>query len=130
MKSLILIDDNDIDNYINEKLLSSFTWIEKLTIHESSQAALDDIILKIHSGEPLPYMIMMDIHMPVLDGFQMLDKLCETWPQLGKECNVFLLSNTVDPKDFERAESKPYIKGILGKPLSCNQIEQIIRAAA
>ena len=62
--------------------------------------------------------ILLDINMPELDGWQVLEKL-QDMPLPVKEClTVFMLSSSIDPKDKQKAEEHLLIKGYIEKPLS------------
>lgn len=82
LKSVILIDNNDIDNFINQKILENIGVADILVFTKTS-----DALNYLKQTENIPQLILVDIYLPFMDGFEFLDKLKE----LAKP-NYFFLS--------------------------------------
>ena len=82
LKSVILIDNNDIDNFINQKVLENIGVADILVFTKTS-----DALNYLKQTENIPQLILVDIYLPFMDGFEFLDKLKE----LAKP-NYFFLS--------------------------------------
>lgn len=109
----LLIDDGQIDNFINEKVIKLNFFARNITVTQSPEKALNLII----NSNYLPEVIFLDIHMPGLDGFDFLqeyDKL-----QIDKnKINIYMLSSTINPADFNRVKEQKYVIRLLRKPLT------------
>ena len=66
---ILLIDDNDVDNYITERVITKTGFADKVDICNSGQAALDYISHRVNNINALPDVIFLDLNMPVVDGF-------------------------------------------------------------
>mgnify|MGYP006270866475 CR=1 FL=1 len=124
-KSVMLVDDNEIDNIINEKIIEANSFAEQVLVFQTGQDALDYLKQHENDGEKLPEIVFLDINMPIMDGFQFLEdfeKFSET--VLGK-CSIIMLSSSISPKDIDRAASSKYVKKYLNKPLNARYLDAI-----
>jgi DNA-binding LytR/AlgR family response regulator len=65
--SVMLIDDNSLDNFINKKLIETHGFAEKVMTYQEATEALE--ILKTSPASDWPEVIFLDINMPEMDGF-------------------------------------------------------------
>lgn len=122
--SVLLIDDNDIDNFINRKLLERLAFSENITEVQSGSAALT--LLKQMEEKDLPDYIFLDIHMPIMDGFEFLLEFENLSAFVRNKCKVVVVSSSVDPLDYERALSNKYVRNFCVKPLLREQLEALL----
>ena len=119
-KSVMLIDDNAIDNLINQKMIEACSFSERITCFSGGLSALD-FLKNIDKGglsdELIPEIIFLDINMPYLDGFQFLEQF-ELLSELTKsKIKVLVLTSSLSQADMERAEQHPRILKFVNKPL-------------
>ncbi len=69
--------------------------------------------------------ILVDIMMPGMDGFQFLDAFDALDTSMKKITQVFMLSSTLDPRDIKRVENNKTITELLSKPLSMNKLTSL-----
>lgn len=122
-KIFLLIDDNEIDNIVNAKMLKMSDVVDEVIIKKSGQEALD--YLKAQSGNNeriVPHVILLDIHMPGMDGFEFLNKFKNLSGEITGKSEVYLLSSSQDSWHLNRAESNPFVKKVLKKPLDINKL--------
>lgn len=98
--SIIIIDDNDLDLFINKKLLETF-GITHIVCFKSANSALD-YLQKTNVNYSL---ILTDIYLPIMNGFEFIDKFKEL--KLNKKHGkVCLLSASLDPLHKKLAKEK------------------------
>ncbi len=122
---VLLIDDNDIDNFINERMITTNQFSKLVVVKNSGESALE--YLKEHSNDPgtLPQIIFLDLNMPVMDGFGFLEKY-ETLPDsILKTCKVIVLSSSISPEDINRASTNQYVVKYVNKPLNEKYLDAI-----
>lgn len=118
IKSVILIDHNDIDNFISHRILENYGATNVITFKCASSALsyLKETGIK-HQ------LILVDIYMPIVDGFEFIDKFYEL--ELHKhQGEICLLSTSVNPLHKKRAEEMK-IK-FLDKPLTVETLSELI----
>ncbi len=124
-RSVMLVDDNEIDNIINEKIIEANAFAEQILVFQTGQDALE--YLREHQGdvESLPEIVFLDINMPIMDGFQFLTDFEEFADEVRDKCKIIMLSSSISPKDIDRAASSRYVKKYLNKPLNARYLEAI-----
>ena len=94
---VLLIDDNDIDNFINERMITTNHFSKSVVVKNSAESALQYLRELPSDINALPQVIFLDLNMPVMDGFGFLaeyEKLSET---IRKNCKVIVLSSSILP---------------------------------
>ena len=83
---VLLIDDNDIDNFINERMITTNHFGKQVVVKNSGDLALN--YLKEHQSDPntLPQIIFLDLNMPVMDGFAFLEEYDKLSDTVKKSC--------------------------------------------
>ncbi|MCJ7772599.1 MAG: response regulator, partial [Desulfobacterales bacterium] len=65
---VLLIDDNEIDNFVAKKVIEKSGFAEKVITVQSARYALDYLNTESSSEDELPDIIFLDIGMPEMDG--------------------------------------------------------------
>src|SRR5688500_13011764 len=93
-KFTLLIDDNEIDNYINKQIIKTTNFSEEIIVHQAATEALDFLKSLLEKKANLPDIIFLDIMMPVMDGFEFLQEFEKLSGQIGDKCKVIMLSSS------------------------------------
>jgi len=126
--TIMLIDDNEIDNLINQKMIEAAAIADKIYTHTGAKSGLEFLrnMEKLELAEQiLPDLIFLDIDMPLMDGFQFIDEFEKLSSLVKKKCKVIMLTSSINPQDYNRAKKYPMIKLFLNKPLSFDTIKGI-----
>ncbi len=124
-KRVLLIDDNEIDNFINERIITSSGFSEVCAVQTTTDAAIDYLKGLTDFSDKLPEIIFLDLNMPVKDGFAFLEIFNSLDEAIRAVCKVVVLSSSISPDDINRASSNPYVIRYLNKPLSEKYLEAI-----
>lgn len=127
--SVMLIDDNEIDNFINMKMIEGCGFASNVLVHTGSRSALEflDNYARTDSlpEEMKPEVLFLDINMPILDGFMFLDEFEKLKPEFRKNMKVIILTSSINPNDAEKANKHPLITGFINKPLTEEHLEKL-----
>jgi CheY-like chemotaxis protein len=115
---IMLVDDNELDNFINKKLIETESFASEVIVHSSAVSALEDLKKRTSQKDPLPRIIFLDIMMPGMDGFGFLEEFGRLSEDVRKHCKVVMLSTTESFKDLNRANQNPYVYKFLNKPMN------------
>jgi CheY-like chemotaxis protein len=125
-KHILLVDDNDIDNFLAEHLFRMHEAAEKITARRSAPEALKYLEKCIHKHpEDFPDVILLDINMPQMDGFRFLDHYAQFPRELKDRCSVIMLTSSEAKEDSDRAHKSPYVERFLQKPITSYTMEEI-----
>jgi CheY-like chemotaxis protein len=122
-----LIDDSEVNNFYNEDLLNDLDCTNSVTVFSSSQKALDTLLKTHRASEIMPDIILLDIRMPELDGFEFLDELEQELDDAEFTPKIFILTSSKHRKDIESFDHQYLASEFLGKPLEIKDIENLIK---
>lgn len=124
----ILVEDNEIDLFFHEKLLSLQGLAASIHGFSSAAKALQYISSFTHQVDQYPYsIILLDIQMPEMNGFDFLNCFEDLPEKLIAKNQVIMVSSSLDHADLRRSEAHPLVAGILKKPLDATELKQAIR---
>lgn len=83
-----------------------------------AEEALDHLIANQHNPDALPDVILLDLNMPFMDGWQFLDRFEKINDLLQKQLVIYILSSSIDERDIQRSKEHPCVKDFFSKPLS------------
>ncbi len=124
-RNVLLVDDNEIDNFINERIISSSAFCDHITVKNSADGALNYLKEIERSEDKIPEIIFLDLNMPVKDGFGFLEEFGQLNDSIRKKSKVIVLSSSISPEDINKASTNPYVFKYLNKPLSEKYLEAI-----
>ncbi|WP_129715277.1 response regulator [Pedobacter sp. SYP-B3415] len=111
-----IIDDDPIFTYLLSKKMNLLSFSDTLLVFKNGLEALKYLHPILESPEILPSVILLDLNMPVLDGWQFLDEFTKF--KIDKKITVYIVSSSIDEADHERARSYKEVSHFYIKPIT------------
>ena len=119
----VLIDDSDIDLFIQRRFLEVYNFSNQLVAYKSAEDALN--WLKNLNGEAAPDIIFLDLNMPEVDGFTFLKSFASLPKKILEKCRIVVLTSSNSVKDREQAFENKNVIQFITKPLKQSDIEEL-----
>jgi two-component system, NarL family, nitrate/nitrite response regulator NarL len=119
----VLIDDSDIDLFIQRRFLEVYNFSRELMTYKSAEEALE-WLSSINGGRP-PDVIFLDLNMPNVDGFAFLEGFNKLSEKVKKRARIVVLTSSNSQKDKEQVFSHRNVIQFITKPLKQTDIEQL-----
>jgi CheY-like chemotaxis protein len=123
---IFIIDDDLIQRMIISKMIKTID--PTLVINQSENGEIGLAMLKQHSDSHQKIIILLDINMPVLDGWGFLDQIEKSNFYNLDQLSIYIVSSSIDESDILKANQYEFVKSFLQKPLSREDLSTIISA--
>lgn len=124
MIKLLVIDDDDINNFLLGHLLKKSEYSVESKMFTDPLMGLSYIINSAEKDEAID-LILLDINMPKLTGWEVLDELRRNGEGLQKVEKLYMLSSSVHITDMEQAKEYPEVSGFISKPITLEFLTEI-----
>ncbi len=119
--SFIIIDDGELDRFLTRKFLELTHKNVSIRSFESAQHALDIIRMTPKGNSPAQTIILLDLQMPVMSGFQFVEEFEKLPPEIQKNYTVVVqtvLTSKNDPNDISAILAYKTVNSVIQKPIS------------
>jgi len=123
MKRIMLVDDDNVHHVVTGMLLKRLPYDI-----ETSRAmnGLEAINLLKAEPDKLPDLILLDLNMPVMNGWDFLEIFNDLMSGFSKIPVICILSSTIAPDDIERSKSYATVQSFLSKPLLKADMQELL----
>jgi CheY-like chemotaxis protein len=119
--SIILVDDDPINNLINKRLITKLDISDKVEEYLDAEKAIERIKNLKFKDKVL---ILLDINMPVMNGWDFLNSYTEKFS--NRKDKIVMLSSSIEAQDRQKAFSFDVVDGFLEKPLTPEKMKSIL----
>jgi CheY-like chemotaxis protein len=120
----VLVDDDYISIFLTKKLLEQEGLADELSTFLLPEKALHYVQQAI-ATEQIPDVILLDLNMPLLNGWEFIEALRPDEQHLLGRCFIYVLTSSLAPSDMVRANDFPLVTSLIHKPLDDIQIQAI-----
>lgn len=120
-KKICIIDDDPIYQLVTKKIIEKSSYFP---IVDSFTNGLE-AISHFKNSASLPEVILLDIEMPIMDGWDFLTEITAIREQFNTNTNIYIVSSSIAKEDKEKALTYDVIKGFISKPVTISKIEKI-----
>lgn len=123
LKSIWIVDDDLIARLLIKKRLEKERFSQTIIEFENGQEAFD-AYLKLERKAEEPELILLDLNMPVMDGWTFLDSIAKQSSESDSLPSVAILTSSIDQEDRDQAKQYSNVISFLKKPLDLNVLKE------
>ncbi len=121
---ILLIEDDEIDVLINDRMISKYKGNIKRVVAKNGSEAEKILETSAQEGN-FPTKIILDLIMPIMNGFQFLDMYQDKFYAKFPATKVYVLTSSIHPSDNKKTKEYPFVNAHITKPLSASGIQEI-----
>lgn len=118
IETLALVDDDSLFQFLTKRVIEETKLVDNVELFSNGLQAINYLKLNKDNAQQLPEVILLDLTMPVMDGWGFLNEYTRLLPQLAKKITTYIVSSSNDPADIRRAETIEAVKDFIIKPIS------------
>jgi CheY-like chemotaxis protein len=119
-----LIDDDPVHVFLSKKYLKKTGMIENLMVFQNGKVAFDNLTAIVQEGGELPKVILLDLNMPIWDGWQFLDEFIKI--PTKEEITIFILSSSISQRDIDKAREYNQVSNYIVKPIKVENLISLL----
>lgn len=122
-----IIDDDPIFVFGTKKIMELANFCESFMVFPNGEEAINNLKPIVEAGGPsIPDVILLDLNMPIMDGWQFLDEFTKIPCQ--KKIIIYIVTSSINPEDMEKAKRYDRISNYLVKPISVENLKGILES--
>lgn len=126
LPTIALIDDDEIFQFTTSRIIKLTNLPFNITQFFNGEQAIAYLSKNAAYTDKLPDIILLDINMPVIDGWMFLDEFKTLANNLKKNITIYMVSSSIAPEDIRRAKSNPLVSDYLVKPISLETLKHVL----
>lgn len=127
IKHLTLVDDDDIFVFLTKKTIEQTNLVDLIKVFENGLDALNFLTENKNNVDVLPEIILLDLSMPIMNGWQFLAEYTKLNPTIGKKITIYICSSSISPADIARAKTISEVSDYIIKPITKDKLIDIIK---
>lgn len=118
INNICLIDDDMIFRYLTQTLITKTHLVKDIDAFSNGLDAINFLkAVSINKGE-LPDIILLDLFMPVMDGWGFLKEYEKLQPKLTKKIPIYIITSSIDPADIQKSKAINLVIDFIVKPMT------------
>jgi CheY-like chemotaxis protein len=125
---LCLVDDDIVFQFLTQKVIEETGLVNQVKFFSNGFEAIEFLKDAQENIEKLPDIILLDLFMPVMDGWGFLDAYIKLKPRLGKKITIYIVSSSIDPADIKKAKSISAVTDFIIKPITKEKFTNLMES--
>ena len=127
LKTLTLVDDDDISVFLTTKIIEQTNLVDLIKVFGNGLDAINFLKENKNNVDALPDIILLDLSMPIMNGWQFLEKYNKLNPTIGKKITIYICSSSISPDDITRAKTISEVSDYIIKPITKDKLIDLIK---
>jgi CheY-like chemotaxis protein len=124
LQRILLIDDDAGNNTVSRIFLKRVVLETEIVAFTDPEKGLEYIVSE-YTAKPVNTILLLDINMPVLSGWDVLDKFTDMVDDIKKYFTIFILTSSINVEDKQRAAAHPLVNAYIEKPMTIGLLKSI-----
>lgn len=125
-KAIWLIDDDPIYKIVMKKIITKLGLLDTTTTFSNGKEALVALELVMQNQHNIPDLILLDIEMPVMDGWEFMNEIQKLERDCLKNTTIYICSSSIAVEDKDEAQKNCLISGYMSKPIKIEDLSLIL----
>ena len=126
LNRVLLVDDDKVTNLLHRRVFERSGLVGQIDVATDGLAALEYLQALEPDADPAPELIVLDINMPRMNGFEFLESYAQMPESLRAGQTIIVVSTSMLNKDRARAEADPNVHRFASKPLAGADVEAFV----
>ncbi|SEJ50088.1 Response regulator receiver domain-containing protein [Dyadobacter sp. SG02] len=125
LEILCVVDDDKIFTYLLKRIIEKAKIAREIIFFDNGRDALDYLTSHKEDALKLPQLILLDINMPILDGWQFLNEYGKLKPEVPQPISICMMSSSSEVEDYNRAMDSGHVMDYLQKPVQIPSLKEV-----
>jgi len=130
VKRVCIIDDDPIFVYGIKRIMNEIDFCDEVIVYTNGESALKGLGALVREGNKLPGIILLDLDMPVMDGWVFLDDFVKIPNHNQEHLSLYILTSSINPSAIEKVKNYPIVNNFISKPVTITNLKHILNELA
>lgn len=121
-----IVDDDDVYTSNLSYFIELSKFCKRLMVFHDGEEVIEYLKSVADDPNEFPEVILLDISMPIMDGWEFLDRFMEIPRPASKDVVIYVVSSSIDHRDIERAKQYSIVSDYIVKPMSVELLKSMI----
>jgi len=126
--TVMLVDDDEMSIYLEKKIIEQTGLINTIKTFDNGLDAINFLKDNLNNPELLPKIILLDICMPIMDGWGFLEEFKDLKHHLEEKIVIYILSSSISSDDIKKVKKINEVSNFIIKPITKEVFEKIAKA--
>ena len=127
-KVIWVVDDDAIYQIIVNKIIQRSEMFSAISSFKNGKDAIDVLYNSLENNELLPDIILLDINMPIMDGWEFMEEIKRIKSKINKQIIIYIVSSSIALEDRNKSKTFTDIIGYIPKPISVEDLISIVKS--
>jgi CheY-like chemotaxis protein len=116
--TVCVVDDDEVYQFVIKSQIESHGLARKILIFSDGELAISFFKDTLANAEQLPDIILLDLNMPIMDGWEFLSEYLMLKPRLPKKISIYVVTSSINQTDIDRARNISEVTDYIVKPIN------------